>query len=129
MTFALYHAAKSKQTWGHPLDGRLSRSAIEAVLGSRFSHDRQACARLVGWAEHALGPGIFNGIDQGKWLFITLPTPIGVDARASSTGEALGCLREASMPRWFTEIANEEGFIRRAGRQWRFTERLGRPSG
>ena len=87
MTFALYHAAKSKQTWGDPLDGRLSRSAIEAVLGSGFSHDRQACARLVGWAEHALGPGIFDGIDQGKWRFITLPTPVGVDARASSTGE------------------------------------------
>lgn len=78
MTFEAYDAARAGKTIGARFDGGLTHKKIEQVLGERFSSDAGLSRRLRNWAASLIpsanaGGDIFEGVDEKKWRFLTLP--------------------------------------------------------
>jgi serine/threonine protein kinase len=76
MDFAAYEKATSGEALGDRFDGYASRTAITEALGSDFTESPNLVPRLTGWGEGLLHqPGLFAGIDQGKWRFVVIGRP------------------------------------------------------
>jgi hypothetical protein len=72
MDFTKYMLARRGRSAGAPFNGQKTRIAIEYVLGTYYRDDLRILAELVNWGEKLLGPGVFDGIDDSKWAFISL---------------------------------------------------------
>ena len=71
MNFADYDAARQGYGIGDEFDGKRTREAIEKFLGV-YTKSSQLSAELIRWGQALLGDGIFNGIDESKWKFVSL---------------------------------------------------------
>jgi len=74
MTFESYRRARRGHWTGDRFDGNITRKRIEHVLGHGYASDEGLADRLESWASQLTGaPDVFQGIDRGKWKFVTLP--------------------------------------------------------
>jgi serine/threonine protein kinase len=76
MDFAAYEKATSGEALGDRFDGYASRTAIIQALDSDYTENPNLVPRLTRWGEELLEqPGLFDGIDQGKWRFVVIGRP------------------------------------------------------
>lgn len=73
MNFQLYERALHEETSGARFDGNVARLAAEAALDNSYTPSQDLENRLDAWANRLLGPGVFEGIDRSKWMFLRLP--------------------------------------------------------
>ena len=71
LDFDGYEAATQGQSAGVRFDGNLTQRAIRKVAAP-FRRNDQLAAKLRNWAAELAGPNVFDDVDDGKWLFVTL---------------------------------------------------------
>jgi hypothetical protein len=75
MNFALYEFAKYQKTTGYHFQGKVSRLAIESVLGQKFKPDPSLVEECKRWGMQYFGAGAFGGANGEKWKFIRHAIP------------------------------------------------------
>ena len=71
MTFSRYGLARRGHCEGSRFNGHDTRMAVEKCLGN-YSQNPGLSAELVEWGEILLGPAVLDGVDRGKWRFVSL---------------------------------------------------------
>jgi len=74
MIFPTYKAGMAGETDGEKFDGFSTRTAIEQAVGQSFELSEGASRELRAWEELLFGTNIFEGIDQLKWRFLSMPS-------------------------------------------------------
>ncbi len=71
MNFGIYAAARESNSYGVRFNGHKTRKVIEKVLET-YNNNPDLQLELIRWGEMLLGAGVFNGIDESKWRFVSL---------------------------------------------------------
>jgi hypothetical protein len=75
MNFPLYEQAKSGRTKGYEFQGKITREAIEKVLGQKFHADHDLIEECRRWGEEYFGRAAFGKANGSKWKFIRYAVP------------------------------------------------------
>lgn len=71
MDFDKYQQAKRSHS--PKFEGHRTMSALQGACGKKFVSDATMSQELTKWGVWLLGKGCFDGVDLGKWSFLTLP--------------------------------------------------------
>ena len=64
--------ADAIKSHGNKFDGNKTQKEIAKILGA-YTQNSRLSRKLIRWGESLFVTGIFDGVDQSKWKFTSLP--------------------------------------------------------